>query len=284
MKLIIKFTSLLILFCFINSGFTKEVPETVEAQLVADTSYLDSEGIIKLGVLYKLAPGWHIYWKNSGDSGLPTKVDFKLPEGFETGELYWPLPSIFTRDGNITDYGYENSVLLWIDARVPDEFTNNYEIPITVKTSWVSCEEICIPGNAELKTELNLKDENTNTDLFKKWKAQLPEEDKRIDSTVSKVVLDDNKRQYDIILNFDEPIQHVEFFPIPEKSLKIEDISYLNKDAKTKEISFKISLYKGRNLKSDVLNTVVAYEDSSKVRKGINFPINISGLSDKNKH
>ena len=29
---------------------------------------------VMAGVLLKMPPGWHTYWKNPGDSGAPTKI------------------------------------------------------------------------------------------------------------------------------------------------------------------------------------------------------------------
>ncbi|MGI9535403.1 MAG: protein-disulfide reductase DsbD domain-containing protein [Thermodesulfobacteriota bacterium] len=279
MKLIIKFTLFLILTISGASGYANEFPATVTTKLVTDSSSLDTDGIIRIGVLYDLKPGWHIYWKNSGDSGLPTKVEFTLPEGFEAGELLWPLPSAYKRAGNVLDYGYEDNVLLWTNVKVPADYDKNKILPVQVNTKWVSCEKICIPGKAELKTELNIN--NKNYDLFKKWEAKLPERNKNIESTIEEVKSDDYQAMYTINLNFNEPVQNIEFFPVPGKSLEIEDISYSNKDSRSKEISFKLYIYPGKVLVSDSLDSVITYRDKYGNRKGLEFPINVSNLNAK---
>ena len=68
----------------------------VQASLVADTTGVSVGKPFTVGVLLKIDPGWHIYWKNPGDAGLPTKVKWTLPDGFTAGELRYPTPHEFT--------------------------------------------------------------------------------------------------------------------------------------------------------------------------------------------
>ena len=63
-------------------------------------------------LLLSMDPDWHVYWKNPGDSGLPTTVDWDLPPGFTAGPLQWPVPERFESDGLVT-YGYSGKVLLF---------------------------------------------------------------------------------------------------------------------------------------------------------------------------
>src|SRR6476646_5612198 len=55
-----------------------------------------------------IAPGWHTYWRNPGDSGLPTEISWKLPSGFSAGEIAWPVPQRFVENA-IGNYGYSGS-------------------------------------------------------------------------------------------------------------------------------------------------------------------------------
>ena len=56
--------------------------QLVKAQLVADTQHIEPGQKFRLGVLYTIAPKWHIYWKYPGDAGIPTQIDWQLPPGF----------------------------------------------------------------------------------------------------------------------------------------------------------------------------------------------------------
>ncbi len=257
----------LILISFVLCGFSDEFPKTINTQLVYDTSLLESDRIIRVGILYELNPHWHIYWKNSGDSGLPTKIEFTLPEGFKAGELNWPLPKAFTRDGDILDYGYEDEVLLWSDIKVPANFEFKSTIPVKVITKWISCEEICIPGKAGYTKDLTKTD---NKILFDTWKSRLPS--KSNNKFNIKVVNEDNK--YNIIINNSMLDNTFKLYPIPLKTVDIENISY-SKIENQQIISFTVKIYPGHKSSSENLDTVITYIDKDKNRKGFEYTVNL---------
>src|ERR1700722_15895266 len=81
--------------------------EHVRAELLANTSGVQAGKPFWLGVRLTIDPGWHVYWKNPGDAGLPTRVTFTLPNGFSAGPLRFPTPHRFDQPGNIVAFGYE---------------------------------------------------------------------------------------------------------------------------------------------------------------------------------
>ena len=87
--------------------------ELVKAQLVANTTAIQPGQPFELAVLFRIAPGWHIYWKNAGDAGAPTTVEFKLPDGFKVDALKFPAPFRFEMPGPIISFGYEDEVMLF---------------------------------------------------------------------------------------------------------------------------------------------------------------------------
>ena len=66
----------------------------------------------------KMKPGWHTYWRNPGDSGLPTTLDWKLPPGVAAGPIQWPAPHALPA-GPLVNYGYEGEVLHLVDLKAP---------------------------------------------------------------------------------------------------------------------------------------------------------------------
>ena len=124
----------------------------VETRLVVDVAEATPGSTIRVGVLYTIDPDWHIYWQNSGSSGLPTRVDW---EGTEVGvgPLQWPAPEVFAEAGGfIITYGYTNEVLLFAEATVPDTALGSVEIVAT--TTYLACAEQCIRGRSELRRQL----------------------------------------------------------------------------------------------------------------------------------
>ncbi len=65
------------------------------------------------GLVLKMPPGWHTYWQNSGDSGVPTKIDWQLPEGITAAKIQWPTPEKFTTEG-LSTYVYHDEVMLQV--------------------------------------------------------------------------------------------------------------------------------------------------------------------------
>ncbi|MCR6478343.1 protein-disulfide reductase DsbD family protein [Variovorax sp. ZS18.2.2] len=108
-------------------------------------------------------PEWHTYWKNAGDSGLPTELTWTLPAGVSTGEIAWPVPKKIPV-GSLANYGYENTVLL----PVPLEVSTLYKPPmalaggtpamdVKLKASWLVCRKECIPEEGEFTLSLPLQ-------------------------------------------------------------------------------------------------------------------------------
>jgi len=272
MKLKLIFT--IILICFGIYGFSEKYSDTVKPELVYDTSLLESNNIIRVGVLYKLKPNWHIYWKNSGDSGLPTKLEFTVPEGFKAGEIMWPLPNAYRRDGNILDYGYQDEVLLWSDINIPKDFKQKH-LPITINTKWVSCEEMCIPGKAEFTINIDLNHKNN---IFNKWFERLPsEKNNKFDLKVVS-----NNEKYILVIDNKGLGNNFKLFPNPGKALDIESISYKDNGNNRSDILFTVTIYPGHEVNTNKIDTVISYVDKKNTRKGFNYSINIEDLIVKN--
>src|SRR5436190_11268772 len=78
-------------------------------------------GDLVLGLQFRLAPGWHVYWKNSGDAGFPPVVTFQPAEVLGKPELLWPTPSRFELPGGLVAFGYEGEVVYPVHATIwPD--------------------------------------------------------------------------------------------------------------------------------------------------------------------
>lgn len=175
------FALLLFLAAFAQPGEAQlyQGRKLVEASLLADTSAIVPGKPFRLGLLLRMAPGWHTYWENPGDSGLATKFDPQLPEGFSAGPIAWPLPKRIVEPGDIQVYAYKGEVLL-VREITPPAAIDAPEVAINAKSSWLVCEAICIPGKADLQLTLPVaaSSEPTNADLFAKFAALVPSADR----------------------------------------------------------------------------------------------------------
>jgi thiol:disulfide interchange protein len=150
--------------------------ELVKAELLADTNAVVPGKPFNVGLLLRMAPGWHTYWKFSGDAGLPTELKWKLPPGWKIGEIQWPIPLKTIDPGDIETYGYENEVLLMQEITPPQKIDSS-SVKLSVDASWLVCEKICIPGGATLQLELptSTTSQPSNTELFARYRRLLPQ-------------------------------------------------------------------------------------------------------------
>ena len=137
-------------------------PAVVEnAQIRAELIAHAPQGIgpgkpLWLGLQLRHATGWHTYWKNPGDSGLPTELQWTLPPGWQAGPIQWPLPQR-VQIGNLANYGYENEVLLPVAVTVPQPLSGGAEVDIQLHASWLVCREECIPQEGDFSLRLPLR-------------------------------------------------------------------------------------------------------------------------------
>ena len=131
--------------------------EQVRAELMAHAPQgADPGKTVWVGLQLAHQPHWHTYWKNSGDSGLPTSLTWTLPPGVLAGEIAWPLPQKLPI-GNLANYGYEGTVLLAVPLTITPEFKPsvlNKDIEIKLKANWLVCRKECIPEEGEFALRL----------------------------------------------------------------------------------------------------------------------------------
>ena len=104
-----------------------------------------------VGLQITHAPEWHTYWKNAGDSGLPTELQWTLPPGVSAGPIAWPTPRKFPI-GNLANYGYDGTVVLPVPLTVSPDFKGEH-IDVKLYAAWLVCRKECIPeeGNFTLR-------------------------------------------------------------------------------------------------------------------------------------
>ncbi|MDZ4761889.1 MAG: protein-disulfide reductase DsbD family protein [Alphaproteobacteria bacterium] len=93
--------------------------------------------------------GWHVYWKNVGDSGLPPEIEWTLPDGVEIGEFVWPAPHAIPLT-TLMNYGYERQLVLPFQVTVPASYSPGDTLDLKGHATWLICLETCIPEEAEL--------------------------------------------------------------------------------------------------------------------------------------
>ena len=127
--------------------------EQVRAELVAHAPEgLGAGKPVWLGLQITHQPHWHTYWKNPGDSGLPTTLNWQLPNSVQAGEIVWPTPQQLPV-GPLMNYGYEGRVLLPVPLTIGAGFAAT-TLDIKLSAQWLVCKDICIPQQGEFALSL----------------------------------------------------------------------------------------------------------------------------------
>lgn len=134
------------------SSQSRESSQHVTARLISDFKEIKGGRPFRLGVELKMQPGWHTYYREAGEAGMPTSIEWKLPEGFKAGELLWEKPERFN-DAGIVTYGYHDQTVIAAEIRPPEQLQED-KYDFAAKVSWLECKEICIPGKAEVALSL----------------------------------------------------------------------------------------------------------------------------------
>jgi thiol:disulfide interchange protein/DsbC/DsbD-like thiol-disulfide interchange protein len=156
----------------------------LEAELISEQPAVVPGQALWIGVRLEMGPGWHSYWLNPGDSGLPTAIRWELPPGFAAGPIQWPYPRVLDTLG-IATYGYAGVVLLQARISPPADLRAGSVVDLRAKVNWLACQTECIPGEAELALSLPVQAGKPLPDarwakLFRSQRAQLPREDSSI--------------------------------------------------------------------------------------------------------
>ena len=132
----------------------------VRAELMAHApDGADAGKTVWLGLQLTHKPDWHTYWKNSGDSGLPTTLQWTLPSGVTAGDIAWPLPKKIPI-GNLANYGFADTVLLPVPLIITPNFkptAPGNAIEVKLKANWLVCRQECIPEEGEFALTIPVK-------------------------------------------------------------------------------------------------------------------------------
>lgn len=132
-----------------------------------------------------LENGWHSYWKNPGDAGMPTMVDWNLPEGFTASAINWPVPHRFSQD-SLVGFGYEDEALLLVEITPPKTLALDQPIKLSADIRWLVCSDsTCLPGETHVESTFAVTSAAPQTKTasqpqFAKARSLLPQKNETI--------------------------------------------------------------------------------------------------------
>lgn len=175
-------TPLLVLagLCSAHAQSAKSPRDLVRASLVAEPGRIEPGKPFTVGVRMVTKAGWHVYWRNPGDSGLPPEIVWTLPAGFSAGTFDWPAPTRIPV-AHLVNHGFKGEAVLLTQVTPPSTLPAGRPVTLDAKLSYLACEEICIPGSADLRLTLPVAEAGSsagadprNADLFARARDALP--------------------------------------------------------------------------------------------------------------
>jgi len=165
-----------ILLACLGSGFFTARAAHTQVNLILSAGTARPGDTVLAGLDLKMEPGWHTYWKNAGDAGLPTEVKWTLPPGVTAGDIQWPLPRKLP-PADITTYGYEDEVVLLVPLKLAPDLKPDQVLQLQANVSWLECKDSCIPGKDTVAATLNVGGEtkaSPDAALFEVWQKKVP--------------------------------------------------------------------------------------------------------------
>jgi thiol:disulfide interchange protein len=152
-------------------------PQPATVSLVSETDSIQPGKPFSVGVLFKIRPHWHVYWKNAGDSGMPPQIKWNLPTGMNAEAIQWPAPARISVPP-LLNYGYGDQVLLISSLAAPTNFTVGQPVTLNAHVTWLVCREVCLPGKADLSITLPVSVSEpkftSSRALFESTRKQIP--------------------------------------------------------------------------------------------------------------
>ena len=153
-KFLIQLLRFLVLSVITGLSFAAPVKTPhVEAELISRHRAFQPGQAIEIALRLKIIDHWHTYWRNPGDSGLPTRLEWTLPAGVTASAIEWPYPKKLPL-GPLMNFGYEGEVLHLVSVNIPAKFKAGESITLAAKADWLVCSDVCIPESANLSISL----------------------------------------------------------------------------------------------------------------------------------
>lgn len=208
----------LFIFIYVFTSFSAEPQqsEQVKARLISEVKSIQPGKSFCVALWLKMDKHWHTYWKNPGDSGLPTKIEWNLPDGFVPGVVQWPYPKRFEESG-LVSFGYEGEVFVIIQIEAPKAIKSGTEARLSASVDWLVCKERCIPGHVDLVIKMPVKDKNPK--INRRWASHFRETRKKLPRISSEWKVNASIKKNQILIHLDPPsefkgeLKNITFFP-----------------------------------------------------------------------
>lgn len=224
----------------------------VKVDLLSEVKAVTPKQPFWVAIRLQMDKDWHTYWKNPGDSGGPTLVDWRLPPGFKASPLQWPYPQKIEAPP-LVSFGYEGEALLLAQITPPASLGDKKAVTLEAAVDWLECTaDTCKPGRDVIKLDLPVRKGPVKSDpaILKKFseaRFRIPLPDSGWNIKVFH-----NRKTYRLQLTppewFKGQLHQIEFFP--------EEVGIINY-AEPQSLSVIDNVYTLDVYRSDITTTTV---------------------------
>ncbi len=186
-------------------------------EIITPTAICGTQNFTKaftLGIKCKIETGWHTYWKNPGDSGIPFEISVDSTSGYKLGEVQYPTPKKIVAEGSVS-YGYEDSVVFLVRVT---PITASTSPKLTLHLKWLVCKSSCIPGKKDVffdASTLTAAELKANKSTIDRWTARMPQPGIGFNLESTKTTVTPIKDGYSLLVEFGDmnPGTLTDFYP-----------------------------------------------------------------------
>ncbi len=168
----------LVLLMLGSAGPALALGGNVRVRLITERKAVTPGRPFLVGLHMRIARGWHTYWRNPGDAGLPPRMTWNLPPGFVAGPIEWPTPERFL-ENTLASYGYSSEVTFPVEITPPSRIGAD-SVTIAGTLEWLECKDVCLPGSASLSLSLPVETgeapRTPDAAILEKARGRLPAE------------------------------------------------------------------------------------------------------------
>ena len=184
----------------------------IAPELVAETRAAAGQSV-DLAIVMHTRPGWHGYWQNPGDAGLPMRAEWALPAGASVGPLRYPVPTRLIIAG-LMNYVYERDHAILVRLNVPAGATGS--IAVRAKLNWLACtDKVCVPERGEVALDVPLTGVAEPDPRFNDWRRALP----RPLASAARFAIVDDRIEVALALPVSVTLGEPYIFPVDDKAI-----------------------------------------------------------------
>lgn len=255
-------STILVSFCYSLSA--ENYSGLVKAELSSNAEQIQRGNDFYIVLRLDIADDWHVYWKNPGDSGLPTEIEWEAPNGVEAvGDLIWQVPEKI-KWSDMINYGFSHKMYL-VQKFKTTTVSDLQKISIKANVNWLVCKEKCIPQDTSLSISLKVGNTFIKSDKERLVNELLSSAPTVFKSPSSKFEVEDSELDIDLMDLPSDLTSVIDIYPITEGIVDNTKTPKIKLEGSEISADFKLSPYLGEI--PTTLDLLILYKDEAGLTK-----------------